>query len=119
MVARDLQIGSPVYRVCVDGIEIAHVRLIEQSEDGERSFALKPGWLRRCHASEDATELRTNDCPGQTWYVNLGDAELAQLMLRSEHVERLRGNMRRSLNAYAEAVEKYAFAEPSKPSELS
>jgi len=38
MKVKDLMIGSPVYRVNLDSIDVARVRLIEQFSDGTRSF---------------------------------------------------------------------------------
>lgn len=118
MTVKDLQIGSPVYRVGLDSIAIARVRLIEKLEDGTRSIELKTSWKPCCNAKEDATEMRTINLPENIWYINIEDAELAQLMRRSEHVERLKNNMEMSQNAFADAIQKYAFSEPSTPKEL-
>lgn len=116
---KDLTIGSPVYCVSLDAIEIARVRLIEQFYDGSRSIELNLGWKPRCNEEEDATEIRNiNSYETTTWYINIEDAKLAQTMLRSEHVEKLKKNMEMAQNAFVEAINKYAFSETSTPKEL-
>lgn len=116
MTVKDLQIGSPVYRVNINSIDVLRVRLIEQYQDGTRSVGLPYGL--RCNAKEDATEMRNTNSSDTVWYLNIEDAELAQLMRRSEHVENLRKAMENAQNAFAEAIQKYAFSEPSTPKEL-
>lgn len=118
MTVKDLQIGSPVYRVQMDSIDVFRVRLIEQFQDGTRSVELNAPWKPRCNAKEDATEMRNINSSETVWYVNVEDAKLAQLMRRSEHVEKLKEAMENAQNAFAEAIQKYAFAEPSTPKEL-
>lgn len=118
MTVKDLQIGSPVYRVQMDSIDVFRVRLIEQFQDGTRSVELNASWKVRCNAKEDATEMRNINSSETVWYVNIEDAELAQLMRRSEHVEKLKKAMENAQNAFADAIQRYAFAEPSTPKEL-
>ena len=118
MTVKDLQIGSPVYSVQLDSIDVARVRLIEQFQDGTRSIELDCSWKPRCNEREDATEIRNINSSENIWYINIEDAELAQLMRRSEHVERLKKNMEMAQNIFAEAIQKYAFSEPSTPKEL-
>lgn len=119
MTVKDLQIGSPVYRVQLDSIEIAHVRLIEAFEDGTRKIELTyyGNCVEKTDASEINTETRYSVSPTR-WYLNLEDAELAQLMLRSEHVENLKKAMEKAQNAFADAIQRYAFAGPSTPKEM-
>lgn len=118
MTVKDLQIGSPVYRVQMDSIDVFRVRLIEQFQDGTRSVELNASWKPRCNAKEDATEMRNINSSETVWYVNIDDAELAQLMRRSEHVEKLKKVMEKAQNAFADAIQRYAFAEPSTPKEM-
>lgn len=118
MTVKDLTIGSPVYRVRLDSIDIARVRLVEQFQDGTRSVELNLSWKPRCNAKEDATEMRNINSSETVWYLNIEDAELAQLMRRSEHVENLKKAMESAQSAFAEAIQKYAFSEPSTPKEL-
>ena len=118
MTVKDLQIGSPVYRISLDSIDIARIRLIEQFQDGTRAVELNRTWKPRCVAKEDATEIHETNSSETVWYVNIEDAELAQLMRRSEHVEKLKKTMENVQNGFAEAIQKYAFAEPSTPMEL-
>lgn len=118
MTVKDLQIGSPVYRVQMDSIDVFRVRLIEQFQDGTRSVELNASWKPRCNAREDATEMRNINSSETVWYVNVEDAELAQLMRRSEHVEKLKKAMENAQNAFADAIQRYAFAEPSTPKEM-
>lgn len=118
MTVKDLQIDSPVYRISLDTIEIAHVRLIEAFNDGTRYIELNVSWKPRCSAKEDATKLCNVVTSESDWYVNIDDAKLAQLMRRSEHVEKLKKNMEMAQNAFSEAIQKYAFSEPSTPKEL-
>lgn len=118
MTVKDLTIGSPVYRVGLDSIDVARVRLVEQFQDGTRSVELNLSWKPRCNAKEDATEMRNINSSETVWYVNIEDAELAQLMRRSEHVEKMKKAMENAQNAFADAIQRYAFAEPSTPKEL-
>lgn len=118
MTVKDLTIGSPVYRVRLDSIDIARVRLVEQFQDGTRSVELNLSWKPRCNAKEDATEMRNINSSETVWYLNIEDAELAQLMRRSEHVEKLKKAMENAQNDFADAIEHYAFSEPSTPKEL-
>ena len=118
MTVKDLQIGSPVYRVQSDSIDIARVRLIEAFQDGTRAIELNMTWKPRCVAKTDATEIHETNSSLGVWYVNIEDAELAQLMRRSEHVEKLKKAMENAQNAFADAIQRYAFAEPSTPKEL-
>lgn len=118
MTVKDLQIGSPVYRVQMNSIDIFRVCLIEQLNDGSRSLELNASWRPRCNAKEDATEIRNINSSETVWYVNIEDAELAQLMRRSEHVENLKKAMENAQNAFADAIQRYAFAEPSTPKEI-
>ncbi len=118
MTVKDLQIGSPVYRVQMDSIDVFRVRLIEQFQDGTRSVELNASWKPRCNAKEDATEMRNINSSETVWYVNVEDAELAQLMRRSEYVEKLKKAMENAQNAFADAIQRYAFAEPSTPKEF-
>ena len=118
MKVKDLQIGSQVYRAQLDSIDIARIRLIEQFQDGTRAVELNRTWKPRCVAKEDATEIQETNSSGTIWYVNVEDAELAQLMRRSEHVEKLKKAMENAQNAFADAIQSYAFAEPSTPKEM-
>lgn len=118
MTVKDLQIGSPVYRVQIDSIDIFRVRLIEQYNDGSRSLELNASWRPRCTAKEDATEMRNINSSETVWYLNIEDAKLAQLMRRSEYVENLKKAMENAQNAFADAIQRYAFAEPSTPKEI-
>lgn len=118
MTIKDLQIGSPVYRISLDKIDVARVCSIEALfVNGTRKIKLATGWSATGVAKEDATEIICDETD-YPWYLNVEDAELAQLMRRSEHVEMLKKKMEETQNAFAEAVQKYAFAEPSTPKEL-
>ena len=120
MTVKDLTIGSPVYRVQLDSIDIALVRLIEAIEDGARRIELAYGG-HHCVEKTDASEITTEskwNVNATRWYLNIEDAELAQLMHRSERVENLKKVMENAQNAFAEAIQKYAFSEPSTPKEL-
>lgn len=116
MTVKDLQIGSPVYRVNINSIDVLRVRLIEQYQDGTRSVGLPYGL--RCNAKEDATEMRNINSSETVWYLNIEDAELAQRMRRAEYVEQLKKAMENAQNAFADAIQRYAFAEPSTPKEI-
>lgn len=118
MTVKDLTIGSPLYRVGLDSIDVARVRLIEQFKDGTRSVELNTSWKERCNAREDATEMPSLYSSVKIWYVNIEDAKLAQLMQRSEQVERLKKEMENAQNKFTDAIQRYAFSEPSSPKEL-
>lgn len=120
MTVKDLQIDSPVYRVQLDSIDIAHVRLIEAFNDGTRKIEITYGdhhCVEKTDASEIKTESKYSVYPTR-WYLNIEDAKLVQLMYRSEHVEKLKKAMENAQNGFAEAIQKYAFAEPSTPTEI-
>ena len=120
MTVKDLTIGSPVYRVGLDSIDVAHVRLIEAFEDGTRRIELAYSG-HYCVEKTDASEINTEYkyCVNKThWFLNIEDAELAQLMHRSEYVEKLKMEMEKVQNRFAEAIQCYAFSEPSTPKEL-
>lgn len=120
MTVKDLQIGSPIYRVQLDSIDVAHVRLIEAFEDGTRRIELTYGG-HYCVEKTDASEINTKSkysVSETRWYLNIEDSELVQLMHRSECVENLKKAMENAQNAFAEAIQKYAFSEPSTPKEL-
>lgn len=118
MTVQDLKIGSPVYRVQLDSIDIVHVRLLEAFEDGTQRIELTYG-DQYCVEKTDASEINTKGRYGDDtmrWFLNIEDAELAQLMYRSEHVEKLKKAMETAQNAFANAIQRYAFSEPSTPS---
>lgn len=118
MTVKDLQIDSPVYNVGLDSITIARVRLIEAFSDGTRKIELNYGG-HSCVEKLDASEITTEAkfAISRQWYLDLDDAKVAQALLRAVHVSKLKGLMEDAQNAYAEAINKYAFAEPSKPIE--
>lgn len=121
MTVKDLQIDSPVYRARLDSIEVAHVRLIEAFEDGTRKIEITYGEHHCCVEKTDASEIKTESkfsVYPTRWYLNIEDAKLAQLMCRSEHVEKLKKAMENAQNTFADAIRRYAFAEPSTPKEL-
>lgn len=70
MTVKNLQIGSPVYRVRLDSIDIYRVRLIEQLPDNTRLVELNTTWKVRCNAKEDATEMRNINSSESVWYVS-------------------------------------------------
>lgn len=120
MTVKDLKIDSPVYGVQLDSIEVAHVRLVEALNDGMRKIVISY-FDSYCVEEPDASELKTKSryyAPATQWYLNIEDAELAQLMYRAEHVEQLKKVMEDAQNAFAEAIQRYAFSEPSKPKEI-
>lgn len=120
MTVKDLQIDSPVYRVKLGSIFVAHVRLIEAFEDGTRKIEITCSG-HHCVAKTDASEINTEtqySVSPTRWYLNLEDAKLAQLMYRSEYVEKLRKEMEQAQKAFADAIQRYAFAKPSTPEEL-
>lgn len=118
MTVKDLTIGSPVYRVGLDSIDIARVRLVEAFQDGTHAIELNTSWKSRCVAKTDATEIHETNSSFGVWYVNIEDAELAQLMQRSEYVGKLKYAMEKAQNEFANAIQRYAFSEPSTPKEL-
>lgn len=120
MTVKELTIGSPVYQVQLDSIDISHVRLIEALNDGTRKLELTYCG-HRCVEKTDASEIKTKSeysvYPLQ-WYLNIEDAKVAQLVMRSEHVEKLKKAMEKAQNEFADAIQRYAFTEPSTPKEL-
>lgn len=118
MTVKDLTIGSPLYRVGIDSIDMARVRLVEQFKDGTRAVELNTSWKLRCVAKEDATEIHETNYQETVWYLNIEDAKLDQLMRRSEFVEKLKKEMENAQNKFADAIQRYAFSEPSTPKEI-
>lgn len=120
MTVKDLQIDSPVYRVQLDSIDVAHVRSIEAFKDGTRKIGLTYDG-HSCVEKTDASEIKTDSTHSvysTRWYLNIEDAKLAQLMCRSEHVEKLKKAMENAQKVFADAIQRYAFAEPSTTKEL-
>ena len=118
MTVKDLQIDSPVYNVGVDFIIIARVRLIEAFDDGTRKIELNysgHGCVEKLESSEIITDNRC--AMPRRWYLDLDDAKVAQTLLRAEYVSKLERKMEDAQNAYVDAINKYAFAEPSTPQE--
>ena len=118
MNVKDLQIGTPVYRVQLDSIDMARVCSLEMVNSDILTIGLGTSWKPKMTARIDDTEITHISSSNTTWFLNLEDAELAQLMRRSEHVEKLKKSMEISQNNFAEAIQKYAFSEPSNPKEL-
>ncbi len=120
MTVKDLKIDSPVYRVRLDSIDVARVRLVEALNDGMRKIVISY-YDSYCIEKPAASEIKTESryyVASTRWYLNVEDAELAQLMYRAEHVEKLKKAMEDAQNAFAEAIQRYAFSEPSKPKEI-
>lgn len=120
MTVKDLQIDSPVYNVGLDSIMIARVRLIEAFSDGTRKIELNykgHGCVEKLASIVSEITTETKYAMPLRWYLDLDDAQIAQTMLRAEHVSKLKRLMEDAQNAYAEAINKYAFAEPSTPQE--
>lgn len=120
MTVKDLQIDSPVYLAQLDSIDVAHVRLIESLKDGMRKIIISYNDYF-CVAKTDVSEIEVISKftrISMLWYLNIEDAELAQLMCRAKHVETLKKEMEDAQNAFAEAIQRYAFSEPSKPKEI-
>lgn len=120
MTVKDLQIDSPVYLVQLDSIDVARVRSIEARNDGMRKIVISY-YDSYCVEKPDASELKMESRfygSSARWYLNVEDAELAQLVYRSEHVKELKKEMEDAQNAFARAIQRYAFSEPSKPKEI-
>lgn len=120
MTVKDLTIGSPVYRVQLDSIDIARVRLIEAFKDGTRRIELTHDG-HGCVEKEDASELKTDtrySVIRTLWYINVEDAKLSQSILRSEYIENKKKIMEEAQNNFDNAIKSYAFSEPSTPKEL-
>ena len=124
MTVKDLQIDSPVYRVQLDSIGVAHVRLIEAFNDGTRRIELTYGGQRcveKCVEKMDASEIKTESQYSvypTLWYLNIDEAKTAQLIMRSEQIEEAKKYMEKAQKGYTDMIEKYAFAEPSIPKEI-
>lgn len=112
---KDLQIDSPVYRVSLDKIEIAHVSSIFAYDNGTRKFSFKPSWMFEYIGENVGTELTYKE---HKLYVNIEEAQFAQQIIRSEYVERLKQEMESIQKQCFEAINRFAFANPSKPIEL-
>lgn len=115
LTVKDLQIGSPVYCVLLDSIKVARVRMIEAFTDGTRKIELNHQ-EQYCVAKEDAVEISTegrrSGYSGH-WHLNIEDARLFQLTIRNRRIEALKKAMIDAQNEFADAVQRYAFAEPS------
>ena len=118
MTAKDLIIDSPVYRVQLDKIDIARVRMIEAFQDGTRTIELNTSWKGKCVAKLDDVELHETNSSLNVWYVNIDDAKIAQLTKRSEIVDKLKKEMEDAQNRFTDAIIRYAFSEPSTPKDL-
>lgn len=116
MKAIELHLGSPIYSVTPEEIR-------EYDVD---SINLKDGKVKiTCHGlySYSIVELNNVDPEATqadsrtpiTYYFNLDDAEMAQLLEREKAVKVAFDRMERCQKDYQELVAKYMFAEPSKP----
>lgn len=116
MKAIELHLGSPIYTVTaheireygVDSINLIDGKVNIISGSGYSGIELK-------NVDPEATQVEAKNYSKQTYYFNLDDAEMAQLLEREKAVKYAFTNMERYQKEYQELVAKFMFAEPSKP----
>lgn len=116
MKAIELHLGSPVYVVTADEIREYNVDRINLI-DGKVNIICGNQYsgIEIADVEPDVTQASEKRYPDRTFYFNIDDAEMAQLLAREKAVKYAFQNMERYQKEYQNLVAKYMFAEPSKP----
>lgn len=116
MKAIELHLGSPVYAVTADEIREFNVDRINLI-DGKVNIICGNQYsgIEMAGVEPDATQASEKRYPNKTFYFNIDDAEMAQLLEREKAVKYAFQNMERYQKEYQNLVAMYMFAEPSKP----
>lgn len=116
MKAIELHLGSPIYSVTADEIReygVDRINLI----DGKVNIISGSQYsgIELINVDPEATQAEAGNCSKRTYYFNLDDAKVAQLLEREKVVKYAFTNMERCQKEYQNLVAKFMFAEPSKP----
>lgn len=117
MKAIELHLGSPIYSVTAHEIRehnIDRLNLIDGKVNiicGAQYSGVEMAYVdpEATQADDQRYGIKT------TYYFNLDDAEMAQLLEREKAVKYAFNNMERYQKEYQDLVAKFMFAEPSKP----
>lgn len=116
MKAIELHLGSPIYSVTAHEIreyDVDSINLI----NGKVNIisGSKYSGVELMNVDPEATQAEAERYGKQTYYFNLDDAEMAQLVEREWVVKNAFDNMERYQKEYQGLVAEFMFAEPSKP----
>ena len=116
MKAIELHLGSPIYTVTADEIREYNVDRINLI-NGKINIICGSQYndIELVNIEPDASQGECGNYSKKTCFFNLDDAEMAQLLEREKAVKYSFNLMERYQKEYQELVEKYMFAEPSKP----
>lgn len=116
MKAIELHLGSPIYSVTANEIREYNVDRINLI-DGKVNIicGYQYSGVEMANIEPEATQAYDPRYGGTTCYFNLDDAEMAQLLEREKAVKNAFILMGRYQKEYQDLVEKFMFAEPSKP----
>lgn len=116
MKAIELHLGSPIYTVTSDEIREYNVDRINLI-DGKINIICGSQYngIELVNIEPDASQGECGNYSKKTCFFNLDDAEMAQLLEREKAVKYSFNLMERYQKEYQELVEKFMFAEPSKP----
>lgn len=116
MKAIELHLGSPIYTVSADEIREYNVDRINLI-DGKVNIICGSQYngVELANVEPDATQASEKRYPDRTFYFNIDDAEMAQLLAREKAVKNSFILMERYQKEYQNLVAKFMFAEPSKP----
>lgn len=115
MKAIELHLGSPIYSVTAHEIREYNVDRINLI-NGKVNIICGTQYSGVEMADVDPEAIQADDKRyGTTYYFNLNDAEMAQLLERENAVNNAFDKMERYYKEYQSLVAKFMFAEPSKP----
>lgn len=117
MKAIELHLGSPIYSVTAHEIREYNIDLINLI-DGKVNIIYGAQYrdVELADVDPEATQADDNRYGAKTtYYFNIDDAEMAQLLERERAVKYAFNKMERYQKEYQDLVAKFMFAEPSKP----
>lgn len=116
MKAIELHLGSPIYSVTAHEIREYDVDRINRI-DGKINIISGSQYsgIELMNVDPEATQAEAGNYSKQTYYFNLDDAEMAQLLEREKAVKYAFTNMEHYQKEYQKLVAEFMFAEPSKP----
>lgn len=116
MKAIELHLGSPIYSVTADEIREYNVERIYLKDDKINIICgSQYSSVEMADVDPEATQANNKRYGTTTYYFNIDDAEMAQLLEREKAVKCAFENMERYQIEYQNIVTKFMFAEPSKP----
>ena len=116
MKAIELHLGSPIFSVTADEIRENNVDRI-YLKDGKVNIICGTQYssVEMADVDPEATQANDKRYGTTTYYFNIDDAEIAQLLEREKAINNAFNNMERYHKEYQNLVAKFMFAKPSKP----